>query len=81
MFRNQPEMRDAVIQRGERYNIVAEQLEQMEAEGLVYQFCPDHLTVSGTERDVALLMQNYEAGYDQIKREGAALMRFVERGE
>ena len=81
VFWRHPEMCHAVMHRGSLYNVVVDQLEEMEAEGRVYQFTPDHLTVKGTERDVALLMRNYEAGYDQIKREGDALLRFIERGE
>ena len=44
-------------------------------------FYAEDLTLLGQERDVALLQQNFDAGYRQIQRDFPALLKFVQAGE
>ena len=74
-------MRDAVLTRSQRYNDACDMLDQWEKDGRAWVFYCDDLTLAGSERDLGLLQQNYDAGYAQIQRDGAALLRYVERGE
>lgn len=80
-FHNYPQMRDAALTRSDRYNEACDLLDEWERQGRAYVFYCDDLTLSGTERDVNLLKANYQAGYDQIRRDWGSLMSFVEAGE
>lgn len=72
-----PEMRKAAVTRWSRYNATCDLLDQWEAEGRAHMFYCDELTLKGTERDVALLEANYEAGHAQMLRELPALESYL----
>ena len=80
-FWNKPLMRDAVLTRWTRYNEACDLLDQWEKDGRAWVFYADDITVDGTERDVALLERNYQAGYAQILRDMPSLLEYVEAGE
>ena len=80
-FWRKPMMREAMLTRSERYNQACDLLDEWEKAGRAFVFYCDDLTLSGTERDVAVLQANYDAGYAQICRDGADLLRYVEAGE
>lgn len=80
-FCRRPYIKNALLQRHVMYNAACDVIDQWEAEGKAYVFYCDELTLSGTERDVALLQQNFDAGYAQIKREWPAIQAFIEAGE
>jgi len=76
-FWHRPAMAQAAVTRWSRYNDMCDRLDRWEAEGRAHVFYPEDLTLSGTERDVDLLLANYDAGYAQMKRELPALERFL----
>ncbi|MDO4854017.1 MAG: patatin family protein [Coriobacteriia bacterium] len=78
-FRDYPAMRQAALSRSERYNASCDLLDEWEKDGRAYVFYCDDLTLSGTERDVHLLKENFQAGYDQIRRDWDALMEYVQK--
>ncbi len=78
-FRDYPAMRQAALSRSERYNESCDLLDEWEKDGRAYVFYCDDLTLSGTERDVHLLKENFQAGYDQIRRDWDALMEYVHK--
>lgn len=78
-FREHPAMREAALTRSERYNESCDLLDEWEKDGRAYVFYCDDLTLSGTERDVKLLKENFQAGYDQVRRDWDALMSFVQK--
>lgn len=78
-FRDYPAMRQAALSRSERYNESCDLLDEWEKDGRAYVFYCDDLTLSGTERDVHLLKENFQAGYDQIRRDWDALMNYVQK--
>lgn len=78
-FRERPAMREAALTRSERYNESCDLLDEWEKDGRAYVFYCDDLTLSGTERDVKLLKENFQAGYDQVRRDWDALMSFVQK--
>lgn len=80
-FHNYPQMKEAALTRSQRYNEACDLLDEWEKQGRAYVFYCDDLTLSGTERDVNLLKLNFQAGYDQIRRDWNSLMSFVEAGE
>ena len=80
-FWRRPAMRDALLSRSERYNQSCDLLDEMEKDGRAYVFYADDLTLTGSERDVALFKENYNAGYAQIQREWPALMAYLQKAE
>lgn len=78
-FREHPAMREAALTRSDRYNESCDLLDNWEKAGRAYVFYCDDLSLSGTERDVKLLKENFQAGYDQIRRDWDALMNFVQK--
>ncbi len=78
-FKDFPEMRKAALTRSERYNEACDLLDEWEKQGRAYVFYCDDLTLSGTERDVNLLKVNFQAGYDQIRRDWDGLMSYVQK--
>lgn len=80
-FWQRPMMREAMLTRSQRYNEACDLLDQWEKDGRAKVFYCDDLTLKGTERDVELLTSNYDAGYAQIQRDGADVLRFIELNE
>lgn len=80
-FWQRPMMREAMLTRSQRYNEACDLLDKWEKEGRAQVFYCDDLTLKGTERDVELLTSNYDAGYAQIQRDGADVLRFIELNE
>lgn len=76
-FWHRPLMQEAAATRWSRYNDMCDRLDRLEAEGRAYVFYCEDLTLSGAERDTALLMRNYEAGYAQMRRDLPAVERFL----
>lgn len=76
-FWHRPRMQEAAVTRWSRYNDMCDRLDRLEAEGRACVFYCEDLTLSGTERDVGLLLRNYEAGYNQMKRDLPVLERFL----
>ncbi len=72
-----PAMRQAAATRQTKYNEMLKLLAQLEEDGRAWVFYPEELTLSGTERDVELLEQNYQAGYAQITRQLPSLKQFL----
>lgn len=81
VYAHRPMLREALLKRAAHYNEAADLLDEWEKQGRAYVFYPEELTLSGTERDVELLKQNYDAGYAQIQREAESLMHFLEAAE
>ena len=80
-FWRKPKIRDAMLTRSQRYNEACDLLDEWEKQGRAYVFYAEDLTLLGQERDVALLQQNFDAGYRQIQRDFPALLKFVQAGE
>lgn len=80
-FWKRPAIREAMTSRWIRYNESCDLLDRWEREGRAWVFYCDELTVEGQERDVDLLTANYDAGYEQIKRDFPKLLGFLERAE
>lgn len=80
-FWRYPHMRDLVLTRSQRYNASCDELDQWERDGRAFVFYAEDLTLGGTERDVALLEANFEAGYAQVTRDWGALQAYIEASE
>ncbi|MCD8200312.1 MAG: patatin family protein [Coriobacteriaceae bacterium] len=76
-FWRRPEIREVVSTRNERYNESCDLLEEWEKEGKAYVFYCDDLSISGFERDLDKLNENYDAGYAQSLREADAWHKFL----
>ena len=81
LFWRRPHMKRLVPQRTQRYNEACDLIDQLEAEGRALVIYADDITLTGSERDVALLEENYQAGYAQATRDFPKILAFVQAGE
>lgn len=76
-YRKFPAVAEGLLARHTNYNRTVEELEDLERDGKAYQFYPEHLTVSNSERDVDKLMANHQAGLAQARAEIPAIRDFL----
>ena len=77
LFPRRPHLRRALNTRGERYNAVCDEIERLEAEGRAYVFYPDSITAQSGTTDLAVLRENYGAGYAQALAEVPRWLEFL----
>lgn len=80
LFRRMPAIADAMITRPAKYNASKQRLLELEAQGRAQLFFPDNMLVTSTERSVAKLKENYEAGRAQMYHEWPAWKDFLTAG-
>ncbi|MFD2674201.1 patatin-like phospholipase family protein [Gulosibacter bifidus] len=81
VFRKHPAVINGILQRPARYNHTRAELFDLEKEGRAYLFCPENLTISNSETNVAKLEHQYRLGEIQTAREQAAMLDFIHAGE
>lgn len=77
IFYKNPAIADALIARPARYNASKDALLELEREGSAQLFFPGHMNVASTERNVAKLRANFQAGVDQTEKEWPAWREFL----
>ncbi|CED92726.1 MAG: patatin family protein [Actinomyces succiniciruminis] len=77
MFRRQPEVAEAIINRPDGYNRTIEELEQGRREGRVYLFQPDRMAIENGELRYDRVVSAYEAGLAQARRELPDILEFL----
>lgn len=78
VFRRFPAVAEAMIHRPDRYNRTREELLRLEEAGDAFLFCPDGMTVSNRERNLARLQASFAAGQEQTTRQWPEIMQFLE---
>ena len=76
-YRKHPEMVEAMINRYKIYNRTLEELRELENDGRAYLVYPDRMPVSSREVDSEKLLESYNMGYDQGKREAPLWREFL----
>lgn len=76
-FRKFPAVAQAMIDRPARYNASKQRLLELERQGRAMLFFPEAMQVASTERNVAKLRANYEAGRAQTAAEWPAWREFL----
>lgn len=76
-FRRYPAIAEAMIARPARYNASKDRLLELERQGRAQLFFPEAMSVTSTERSVAKLRANYEAGRAQMYHEWPAWQEFL----
>lgn len=77
LYRHQPAVAEGILARAENYNRVREELFDLEAQGQVYLFFPENMTVNNRTHDLTQLRQSYAAGYAQSHKELPAWREFL----
>ncbi len=72
-----PKVVSALKDRWARYNLVADEIDRLEAEGKAYVFYADNLAVESGETDKAKLQKSYDDGYAQAQAELPAIVEFL----
>ena len=67
-----PAVAEALIQRPDRYNASKDRLLELEKEGRAQLFFPEDMQVASTEKNVAKLRANFDAGRAQMYAEWPA---------
>ena len=80
LLRRTPAVAQALIDRPDRYNASKERLLELEREGRAQLFFPEDMRVSSTERNVAKLRSNFEAGRRQTEAEWPRWREFLAQG-
>lgn len=79
IFRRMPAIAEAMITRPDKYNASKQRLLELERDGRAQLFFPEAMSVSSTERSVAKLKANYEAGRAQMYHEWPTWREFLVR--
>ena len=77
IFRKHPAVAEAMIARPAKYNASKDRLVELEKQGKAQLFFPEDMQVASTERDVAKLRSNFEAGRTQTYAEWPAWREFL----
>ncbi|WP_411709532.1 patatin family protein [Corynebacterium sp. LaCa116] len=77
IFRKHPAVAEAMIARPAKYNASKDRLVELEKQGKAQLFFPEDMQVASTERDVAKLRSNFEAGRAQTYAEWPAWREFL----
>ena len=77
LFPRRKYLRQALNGRGERYNAVCEEIENLEMAGKAYVFYAEDITAKSGTKDLPTLEQNYQAGYAQAKAELPKWLEFL----
>ncbi len=77
VFRRNPAVGKALIERPDKYNASKQRLLELERQGRAHLFFPDDMQVTSTERNVAKLRSNFEAGERQMEAEWPAWEEFL----
>ena len=77
IFRKYPAVAEAMIARPAKYNASKDRLVELEKQGKAQLFFPEDMQVASTERDVAKLRSNFEAGRAQTYAEWPAWREFL----
>ncbi|MCQ9330301.1 patatin-like phospholipase family protein [Corynebacterium phoceense] len=72
-----PAVAEALIQRPDRYNASKDRLLELEKEGRAQLFFPEDMQVASTEKNVAKLRANFDAGRAQMYAEWPAWKEFL----
>ena len=78
-YRKYPAVVNALLTRHIRYNQTLEELEALEKEGKAFLVYPDQMTISNRERNHQQLVNSYESGYRQGKRDLPNWKEFLEK--
>ena len=76
-FRKYPAIAEAMIVRPARYNASKQRLLELEKQGKAQLFFPENMQVTSTERNVAKLRANYQAGKAQMYTEWPQWKEFL----
>lgn len=77
LFRRHPSVTEALASRPARYNLVREELFDLESSGQARLFVPETMTVSRTERRLPALRASFAAGLAQARRELPGIADFL----
>ena len=77
LFRRNPAVGRALIERPDKYNASKQRLLELERAGRAHLFFPDDMQVASTERNVSKLRSNFEAGERQTEAEWPAWREFL----
>ena len=77
IFRKYPAVAEAMIARPAKYTASKDRLLELEKQGKAQLFFPEDMQVASTERDVAKLRSNFEAGRTQTYAEWPAWREFL----
>ncbi|MCQ9343315.1 patatin-like phospholipase family protein [Corynebacterium kozikiae] len=77
VLRRYPAVARAIGTRHERYNATADEIDALEQSGAAYVYYPERMLIGNSERKLAKLQANYEAGAEQAKREIDALLGWM----
>ncbi len=77
-FHNYPEVAELLNTRHERYNQMADYIEELEQQGKAYVFYPDEMPVTNYERSLSKLKGSYYDGLSQIYRDWDSVVDFLE---
>lgn len=78
IFHAYPEVAELFNTRHERYNQMADYIEELEQQGKAYVFYPDEMPVNNYERSLAKLKASYYDGLSQTYREWDDMVAFLE---
>ena len=78
VFRRYPAVAEALIARPDRYNASKDRLLELERQGRAQLFFPEDMQVSSTEKNVAKLAANFQAGKSQMYAEWPAWKEFLD---
>lgn len=76
-FRKYPHLLRALDSRWQRYNVIADEIDRLAADGAAYVFYADEMAVSSGETDFAKLQNSYDTGYAQAQEELPAMKKFL----
>lgn len=68
-YRSYPKVYEAMFKRHIAYNETLEELEELEKQGKAFLVYPDTMPVSNSERNHKKLVESYNLGYSQAKRD------------
>ena len=76
-YKNYPKVYEAMVNRHNIYNRTLEELEELERQGKAFLVYPDTMPVSNSERNHKRLVESYNLGYNQGKRDIEKWKRFL----
>ncbi len=76
-FPRRPHVRRALNTRNGRYNAVCDEIDRLEAAGDAYVFYAEGITATSSTRDVAVLEENYQMGYERAMAELPRMREFL----
>lgn len=77
LYPRRPYLRQAMNTRGQRYNDVCDEIDELEREGRAYVFYSRDITATSATTDHPKLAANYAAGEKQIAEEMPAILDFL----